>query len=158
MVRLNEFDISYQPHQVIKAQVLADFIVECTWANEKVGQKGVDKETSYEKTNKEYSGLAWILHMDGASNSFKRILTSPDGVVVEYALWFAFQASNNQAEYEALLARLTIAINLEVKRLKTSMDSQLVVSQTMKEFEAQNPIMTKDLEKYELSYAKSPIF
>ena len=31
------------------------------------------------------------------------ILTSPDGIDVEYALRFGFQASNNEAEYEAVI-------------------------------------------------------
>lgn len=55
------------------------------------------------------------------------ILTNPEGMVVEYALRFAFQASNNQAEYEAFLTGLRIARELKVKKLRTFSDSQLVV-------------------------------
>lgn len=51
------------------------------------------------------------------------ILTNLDGVVAEYALQFIFQASNNQAKYEALLAKLRIAKELGVKRLKTFINS-----------------------------------
>lgn len=69
----------------------------------------------------------WILYVDGTSNLFGSrvglILTSLERVVAEYALRFALQASNNQAEYEAHLAWLRIAKELRVKRLKTFMDS-----------------------------------
>ena len=34
------------------------------------------------------------------------ILTSPEGIDLEYALRFGFQASNNEAEYEAVIAGL----------------------------------------------------
>lgn len=47
------------------------------------------------------------LHIDGVSNSFgsraRLNLVIAEGVIAEYALWFAFQASNSQAKYEALL-------------------------------------------------------
>ena len=56
------------------------------------------------------STLVWMLYIDGASNAQGNgaglILTYFEGVIIEYALRFNFQASNNQAEYEALLAGL----------------------------------------------------
>lgn len=45
LVELSEFDISYQPRITIKAQALADFVVECTKANQKSSNNsGIDKE------------------------------------------------------------------------------------------------------------------
>lgn len=45
LVKLSEFDISYQPQIIIKAQALADFVVECTKANQKSSNSsGTDKE------------------------------------------------------------------------------------------------------------------
>ena len=48
----------------------------------------------------------WRLSMDGAANAqgigAGLILTSPDGIDVEYVLRFGFQASNKEAEYEAV--------------------------------------------------------
>lgn len=50
-----------------------------------------------------------ILHVDRASNSFSSeaglILTNLERIIIEYALRFAFQASNNQAEYKELLVK-----------------------------------------------------
>jgi len=37
------------------------------------------------------------------------VLEGPDGVLIEQALHFAFRASNNQAEYEALIAGMLLA-------------------------------------------------
>ena len=45
------------------------------------------------------------------------ILTSPDRVDVEYALKFGFQASNNEVEYEVVIARLNLAHSMEVDPL-----------------------------------------
>lgn len=76
--------------------------------------------------------MAWILHVDGASNSSRNgeglILASLNGFVIKYVLRFAFQTSNNQAKYEALLARLRMLKEVGVKELKTLVDSQLVVN------------------------------
>ena len=46
-IELGEFDIKYKPRTAIKAQALADFVVECTIANQEVGGKEeVDKQIS----------------------------------------------------------------------------------------------------------------
>ena len=42
------------------------------------------------------------------------IITSPDGIDVENALRFGFQASNNEAEYEVVIVRLNLAHSMEV--------------------------------------------
>ena len=69
--------------------------------------------------------------MDGAANaqgsSASLILTSPDGIDVEYKLRLCFQASNNEAEYEAVIAGLNLAHTMEADQLEVSNDSQLVV-------------------------------
>ena len=66
--------------------------------------------------------------MDGAANAHGSgaclILTSPDGIDVEYALKFGFQASNNEAEYEAVIAELNIAHSMEADQLEVCSDSQ----------------------------------
>ena len=65
--------------------------------------------------------------MDGATNAQGSgaglILTSPDGIDVEYALRFGFQASNNEAEYKAVIAGLKLAHSMEENQLKVSRDS-----------------------------------
>ena len=73
----------------------------------------------------------WKLSVDGAANAQGSgaglILTSPDGIDTEYALRFGFQASNNEAEYEAIIDGLNLAHFMEADQLEVISDSQLVV-------------------------------
>ena len=59
------------------------------------------------------TGPIWELHVDGASNAqgagASMILTNPDRENLRYALHYGFQASNNEAEYEALIHSMRMA-------------------------------------------------
>ncbi|XP_022857676.1 uncharacterized protein LOC111378680 [Olea europaea var. sylvestris] len=57
------------------------------------------------------------------------VLISPEGPKLTSAVRFGFKATNNVTEYEALLAGLRLATEMQVKRLLISNDSQLVFSQ-----------------------------
>ncbi|XP_071700152.1 uncharacterized protein [Rutidosis leptorrhynchoides] len=89
--------------------------------------------------------VTWELFTDGASSSdgagVGLILIGPDGEEHTYALRFEFPASNNEAEYEALLSGLRMAENMGIKYLKVSVDSQLVANQMNGTFEARDPAM-----------------
>ena len=52
------------------------------------------------------------------------------------ALQFRFKASNNDTEYEALIAGLKLAKEMKVKSLEIFSDSQLVVCQITDEYQA----------------------
>jgi ribonuclease HI len=60
------------------------------------------------------------------------LFISPLGKHLRYVIRLHFPASNNVAEYEALVNGLRIAIELGVRRLDTRGDSQLVIDQVMK--------------------------
>jgi hypothetical protein len=60
------------------------------------------------------------------------LFISPLGKHLRYVLCLHFPASNNMAEYEALVNGLRIAIELGARRLDTRGDSQLVIDQVMK--------------------------
>ena len=156
-VKLSEFDISFQPRTSIKAQALADFIVECSWSTDLPTKEALESSFDLHK-----SKPTWVLHVDGASNSQGSsaclIIVGLDGFVSEYALRFSFRATNNQAEYEALITGLKLAICLEVKNLKVFTDSQLVVGQTTGEYEARDPTLAKYLEKVKALQALFPQF
>ena len=81
----------------------------------------------------------WRLSVDGAANSQGSgaglILTS-DGIDVEYAIRFGFQASNNEAEYEAVIAELHLAHSMEADQLEICSDSQLVVKKIEDSYKA----------------------
>ena len=60
---------------------------------------------------------------------------------MRYVIRLHFPASNNMAEYEALLSGFCITIKLGIKRLDVRVDSQLVIDQVMKESSCHNPKM-----------------
>ncbi|GKB45610.1 reverse transcriptase domain-containing protein [Tanacetum coccineum] len=67
------------------------------------------------------------LTIDGSGAGL--ILTNPEGVEFTYAMRFRFEATNNEAEYEALIAGLRIAEQMGVKNLQAHVDSRLVANQ-----------------------------
>ncbi|KAM1427039.1 hypothetical protein ACFXTO_019665 [Malus domestica] len=125
-IALGEFDISYQPKPAEKGQAMADFIADFTYPVDIVS---MPKEVGYG------AGL---------------VLTTHDKVVIEYTLRFKFKASNNEAEYEALLVGLCLAKHLGVKRIDIFSDSQLVVNQVANNFDAKDSSMAAYLAQTQL--------
>nr|GEV60392.1 reverse transcriptase domain-containing protein [Tanacetum cinerariifolium] len=122
-IMLGEHNITYRPRTSIKGQILADFL------NEMPGNasQGVSVVMTQEEP--------WTLFTDGSScvdgSGVGLILTNPEGVEFTYALRFQFAASNNEAEYEALVAGLRIATQLGVKNVQVNVDSKLVANQVL---------------------------
>nr|KYP44428.1 Gypsy retrotransposon integrase-like protein 1 [Cajanus cajan] len=85
-IELSEFAIRYEPRGAIKAQVLADFLVELT--------PPAEEDSSGESES--------ILSVDGASNlggsGAGIVLEGPGGILLEQLLRFEFWVSNNQAD------------------------------------------------------------
>ena len=104
-IELTEFDINYQSRPTVKAQILADFIVECTISEEAEPEQGkVDSLKSQLNSSEEETDppdCFWALYVDGSSNMSGTgaglILISPEGIIVEYALHFEFSVINNGA-------------------------------------------------------------
>ena len=87
------------------------------------------------------------LHVDGASNVRGR---EQESSLSTYAIHFQFKASNNEAEYEALLAGLDIARKLGAENLKIHCDSLLIVNQVKGEYQAKEENMAAYLEETKL--------
>jgi len=73
-------------------------------------------------------------------------LEGPNGLLIEQALRFAFKASNNQAEYEVLIAGMLLAKEMGAKSLLAKSDSLLVTSQVIGGYQAKDPQMVAYLE------------
>jgi ribonuclease HI len=69
------------------------------------------------------------------------VFISPLGVRMEYMVRLHFPASNNVAQYEALINGLQIAVELGIKRLEIRGDSELAVDQVMKDKNCVDPKM-----------------
>nr|GEV05435.1 reverse transcriptase domain-containing protein [Tanacetum cinerariifolium] len=97
------------PRTSIKGQILADFLIEMPG--------DVSQAVPAAKTQEEL----WTLFTDGSScmdgSGVWLILTIPEGVEFTYALRFQFTASNNEAEYEVLVAGLRIAARMGVENV-----------------------------------------
>nr|GEX08585.1 reverse transcriptase domain-containing protein [Tanacetum cinerariifolium] len=135
---LGEHNITYRPRTSIKGQILADFL------NEMPGDasQGVPVAVTQEEP--------WTLFTDGSScvdgSGAWVILTNPEGVEFTYALRFQFAASNNEAEYEALVVGLRIATQMGVKNVQVNVDSKLVANQVLGTYVAKKDNMIKYLE------------
>jgi ribonuclease HI len=113
--------LAYAPRKVIKSQILADFVAE--WTDTQLPLPQIQAE-------------CWTLYFDGSvmktGAGADLLFVSPLGEHMRYAVRLHFPASNNMAEYEALLCGLRITIETVIKRLDVRGDSQLVIDQVMK--------------------------
>jgi ribonuclease HI len=82
-----------------------------------------------------------LLKLKGAGAGI--LFIAPRGEQLEYAFQLLFPASNNAAEYEALMHGLNIAISLGIKRLMVYGDFLVVISQINKEWDCSNDSMGK---------------
>ncbi|XP_012833163.1 PREDICTED: uncharacterized protein LOC105954039 [Erythranthe guttata] len=123
-VELGQFDIEYEPRISIKAQALADFLQETTRSEEE---------------------QVWKIYIDGSSSPAGSgagvVIISPEKEEYEYAIKLTFKASNNEAEYEALIHALQIAAEVGADMVEIYSDSQLVVQQVSGTFETRDERM-----------------
>jgi len=81
----------------------------------------------------------WILYVDGFSSKGGGgagvVLEGPGSLCIEQSLRFDFKASNNQAEYEALIAGLLLAKNMGDRKVECKTDSQLTVDHINGEYQ-----------------------
>ncbi|KAG7556987.1 Integrase catalytic core [Arabidopsis suecica] len=128
-IELSEYDIEYKSQTSAKAQVLADFLTELP----------LDDEILIETES------TWKLHVDGSSSKQGsgigiRIKT-PTKKIIEQSFRLMFPASNNEAEYEALLAGPRLALAIGAEKIIAYCDFQLVVNQFAGDYEAKAPRM-----------------
>ncbi|XP_074327077.1 uncharacterized protein LOC141665021 [Apium graveolens] len=85
----------------------------------------------------------WKLFVDGSIAEKKcgadLILSSPEEFEICQTIRFDFPLTNNEAEYQALLAGMELARSLEAKHLKAFIDSMLVVKHFKGEYEQRDP-------------------
>ncbi|KAL0453770.1 UNVERIFIED_CONTAM: hypothetical protein Slati_1355100 [Sesamum latifolium] len=91
------------------------------------------------------SDQVWLLHVDGSSMTQGSgaciVITSPQGEDLEFAIKFSFKASNNEAEYEALVIGMRMAHEAGARHLLAYSDYQLIVKQIEGTFEAKKESM-----------------
>jgi hypothetical protein len=103
-VELGALSIDFKPRTTIKSQALVDFMAE--WRENQVPTPADKPEH-------------WTMYFDGSlkldGGSAGVLLISPRGEQLKYVLQILWAVSNNEAEYEALLHGLRLAISLGIK-------------------------------------------
>ena len=128
---LGAFNIKYMPCTLIKGQVLANLVaefIEGPAENESeahhMDEKSVGLVTVQEP-------LQWKVYMDGAVNQkgsrVGLVLISPEKLIIEKSLRLGFLATNNEAEYEALVEGISMVQRMGGKLAKMFLDSRLVI-------------------------------
>ncbi|KAK1591060.1 hypothetical protein Q3G72_001562 [Acer saccharum] len=129
VIELSDFDIEYLPKTVVKGQAIADFVAEFTETDIEVAKMMV------EGAEKKFQ---WQLRVDGSSNTYGNgagiVVSIPEKDSVECALRFDFKATNNQAEYEALIAGLRVCTALGADEVEIFSDSQVIINQVLDEY------------------------
>ncbi|XP_075640351.1 uncharacterized protein LOC142612113 [Castanea sativa] len=117
-IELSEFDIRYQP-----------------WA----ADQGAEETP------------IWRVHTDGSSNKHAGgvgvVLHTPEGDKIECIICLDFATTNNEAEYEALVAGLDLAIAAGAKSAIVYSDSRIVASQVNGSYDCKNERMKRYLEE-----------
>ena len=134
-IKLSEFDVQYRPRTAVKGQIVVDFIAEYTQPEDKrvEGQK------------------LWSIHTDESSNQRTGgagvVIQTPEGDKIECMIRLDFPTTNNEAEYEALVAGLDLAMAAGAENMIIHCDSQVITSQVNGGYECRNKRIKKYLEE-----------
>ena len=142
---LEAFDIKYMPRTSIKGQVLANLVVEFveTSCESEIQVQHIDGKSVGSIAPQESS--RWKVYVDGEANQrgseVGLVMISPEKLTIEKSLKLGFSATNNEAEYEALLEGMFMVQRMGRKAVKMFLDSRLVVGQVRGELEARDERM-----------------
>ena len=118
--QLRAFDIRHKPRSSVKGQVLANFVAEFSPKNK--GEMVCHVESR-----------PWRVFVDGASSAMGAgvgiVIITPEGIRLEHYFRLGFRATNNEVEYEALLAGLRTVLGIGARDVEVNSNSRLVVSQ-----------------------------
>ena len=142
---LGAFDIKYIPRTSVKGQILVDLaaeFVEGPTENELKEHHMSEKSVCLVMAQEP---LQWEVYVDGAANQkgscVGLVLISPEKLIVEKSLRLGFSATNNEAEYEALLEGMSMVQRIGGNLATMFSDSRLVVGQVKGKLEAKDERM-----------------
>jgi ribonuclease HI len=123
-VELGALNIDFSPWKAITPQALADFVAEWT----EIQQPALDTFLDH-----------WKMYFDGSVKLGRAgagvLFISLEGKQLKYVLGILWQATNNEAEYEALIHGLRVVTSLGIKRLLVYGDSVVVINQVNKDWD-----------------------
>ncbi|XP_059441915.1 uncharacterized protein LOC132174241 [Corylus avellana] len=135
-IELGEFDIEFFPRNSIKGHALADFLAEFT---------NLPDATQWPRDE------TWVVYVDESSTRKHGragvILITPEGEELHCSIRLKFKTTNNEAEYEAVIAGLGLAREMGAEFIEVRSDSQVIVGHIQGEFEAKGVKMKLYLSK-----------
>ncbi|CAL8153039.1 unnamed protein product [Prunus armeniaca] len=114
---LTEFAFRYVPHKAVKGQVVTYFLADHS------GEE-IENMDSLDIANPSGAGI---------------VLEEPLGIRHCYSFQLDFQCTNNRAEYEALIIKLEIQVELGIQSVEILGDSMLVLKQIAGEYKCLSP-------------------
>nr|XP_009770933.1 PREDICTED: uncharacterized protein LOC104221565 [Nicotiana sylvestris] len=130
-IEISEHDITYQPQTAIKSQVLADFVAD--FSVNMMPKVKREAAHAFPKTQD-----LWILYTDDVSNAsgseLGLLLEVLTGKVIRQSIRCP-NMTNNEAEYEAVIAGVRLALKYGARRVILRCDSQLVINQVTGTFQ-----------------------
>ena len=128
------------PRTSVKGQVLADLVAELAKCPKEANMKQNDMDEKSVGLISTQRAPSWRVYVDGAANQWGAelglVLISPKDVIIEKSLRLGFFATNNEAEYEALLMGMSMVQKMGGNVAELFSDSRLVVGQVKGELEA----------------------
>ena len=123
-----EFELKYMTRKSVKGRAVAKFLADHPVdGDEAIEYLFLDEAILHVEEE------TWTMYFDGVSNQYGYgigvLLIAPNNSLIPLAFKLRFKVSNNEAEYEASIARLEVALELVAKRLDIIGDLNLVVSQ-----------------------------
>ena len=141
---LGAFDIKYMPRTSVKGQVLANLIAEFAEPLIEIVVEGQNMDGKSVCTISMQEPSCWKVYVDGVANQrgfgVGLVLISPKKIVIEKSLRLGFLATNNEAEYEALLQVMAMVQKMGGKVVEVFSNSRLVMGQVKGELEARDEI------------------
>ena len=150
------------PRIFVKGQILADLVAEFT-------EPALEEMSTTQNMDGKSVGMIslqeppfWKVYVDGAANQkgseVGLVLISPEKLTIEKSLRLGFSATNNEAEYEALLEGVRMGQRMGGKTTKVFLDSKLIVGQVSRELEATDERMQGYLNQVKLLQLKFESF
>ena len=128
---LGAFDNKYMPWTSIKGHVLADLVVEFVEPPVEIVAEEQNMDGKLVGVIFMLEPPCWKVYVDGAANQrgsgVGLVLVSPKKAIIEKSLRLGFSATNNEAEYEALLQGMAMLQKMGGKVVEMFSDSRLVV-------------------------------
>ena len=126
-IELSEYGLEFWPRKSVKAQALANFVVECTFQKPQETERQSAPVDNGQLVNAERQADIWSVYVDGSSAQEGAgagiLFIGPDKEEFKCSIKFTFSITNNAIEYEALLAGLRLAKRIRAHRVKVFVDS-----------------------------------